>query len=102
MTPDQTMHMRGAVRDFSERALEKYPKGQAEHKGNLWERNNLLEDAQEEVVDQMFYLDSLKVKQARLVKELYQLSIDLLSDNPPSMEQAAGVIHALSIDLSKL
>jgi len=60
MTPEQEQSMKGALTEFVGKAEEKYRAGQAEHSGNLWEKDGLLEEAGKEVIDQMFYIAALR------------------------------------------
>lgn len=60
MTPEQERSMQDALTEFVGKAEFKYRAGQAEHEGNLWEKDGLLEEAGKEVIDQMFYLAALR------------------------------------------
>ena len=46
--------------------LTKYKRGQEEHGGNLWEKENLLDSTIEEAVDLVIYLLTLKEQQKNM------------------------------------
>lgn len=62
MTPEQECSLAGAISEFVGKAEAKYRQGQAEHKGNLWEKSKLIEEMENEVIDQWFYVQALKQK----------------------------------------
>lgn len=68
MTPEREDHIASILKRFHERADAKYRKGQAEHGGNLWDltKEQLIDNAIEEAVDQVVYLFTLKDKLTRL------------------------------------
>ncbi len=51
-----------ALNRFQIMAKNKYMAGQKEHGGNLWEKPNLLDHAEEEVVDLWYYLQAIRQK----------------------------------------
>ncbi len=54
MTPAQETHLRDIKSSFESAVDKKYRNGQAEHGGNLWDRN-VLYDMMQEAVDQVTY-----------------------------------------------
>ena len=62
MTPEQETSMGFAISLFMKKAESKYRQGQAEHEGNLWEKSKLIEEMENEVIDQWFYVQALKQK----------------------------------------
>lgn len=64
MTPEQTNHLAKLKFAVSRRLQDKYTKGAVEHGGFLWEmsREELLENAIDEAIDQLTYLLTLKGK----------------------------------------
>ena len=66
MTPEQHAHMEEIVAAVSRDIRTKYPKGQRDHGGNLWEHVDLIDRAIEEAVDQVCYLYSLRRQLAHL------------------------------------
>lgn len=62
MTPQQEAHVKRINREFGDRMEMKYRAGQAEHGGNLWEKDVefLLDNAILEAIDQFVYLISLR------------------------------------------
>lgn len=57
-------HLGRVLSQFNAEARAKYCRGQAEHKGNLWEKPGLLENAIEEAIDQVVYLMTLREQTA--------------------------------------
>ena len=55
MTPAQESHLRDIKSSFEASVDAKYRKGQAEHGGNLWDRNTL-SDIKDEAVDLFTYI----------------------------------------------
>lgn len=70
MTPAQQQSMQHALVSFVEQAEKKYRDGQAEHGGNLWERDNLLKDVNQEIIDQMFYTKAIEQKVGSVIEIL--------------------------------
>jgi len=66
MTNEQKQSMEDAVKAFMDKATLKYVAGQKEHGGNLWEKPDLLDRMEEEVIDQWFYIQAMK-QQRRFV-----------------------------------
>lgn len=62
MTPEQERSMGDALARFREKAESKYRAGQAEHGGNLWDRSQILDEIENEVIDQWFYVQVLRQK----------------------------------------
>lgn len=61
MTPKQETHLEFIKTQFTSDVDKKYRKGQAEHGGNLWDKNtHLLDMAIEEALDLYVYLITLK------------------------------------------
>jgi hypothetical protein len=60
MTPAQQQHIEKIVNDFRVNAIAKYEKGANEHGGNLWEVENLVDMAIEELTDGIIYLSTAK------------------------------------------
>ena len=60
MTPGQEEHLLRVKNSFLKDVDKKYRLGQAEHKGNLWEEDGILDMALEEVIDLYVYLSTLK------------------------------------------
>lgn len=60
MTEKQNAHINNIVHHATARLINKYVKGQAEHGGNLWEKQGILDMAIDEAIDQVTYLLTLK------------------------------------------
>ena len=54
--------MEESIARFHAIAARKYKQGQAEHGGNLWEKPNLIEEMEAEVLDQWFFIQALRQK----------------------------------------
>lgn len=63
MTKDQESHLHTIKQETLERIDKKYRAGQKGHGGNLWQKNNVLEMAIDEAIDQVVYLLTLKKQQ---------------------------------------
>lgn len=70
MTPEQEAHLQTIKDLFLEEVDAKYRRGVEEHGGNVWEQENLLEEASQEAVDLYVYITSLKLKLRQIAKEL--------------------------------
>ena len=64
-------HIITLQKEFSRRIKEKYVKGQEEHGGNLWEKEGLLDEAINEVVDLSIYLLTLKCQTQKMLKSSF-------------------------------
>lgn len=62
ITEAQAASMDQALSRFHIMAKNKYVSGQKEHGGNLWEKLNLLDHAEEEVIDLWYYLQGIRQK----------------------------------------
>tara|TARA_S200002703_G_scaffold59671_2_gene51701 strand:+ start:1678 stop:1890 length:213 start_codon:yes stop_codon:yes gene_type:complete len=62
ITEAQAESMDQALKRFQILAENKYMAGQKEHGGNLWEKPNLLDHAEEEVLDLWYYLQGIRQK----------------------------------------
>ena len=51
MTTAQKRHMADIITAQATRISKKYPKGQREHAGNIWEKPGMLNNAEEDVTD---------------------------------------------------
>lgn len=60
MTDAQEGHLQILKEEFCERLDKKYRAGVAEHGGNLWEKEGLLDEAIMEVIDLWVYLQTRK------------------------------------------
>lgn len=62
MTDEQHNHCARLVADFAVAFTDKYKAGQAEHGGNLWQKDpvKMARAAKEEVLDQWAYIDILE------------------------------------------
>ena len=60
MTEEQEQHLTELTDTFRQLFTEKYRKGQAEHKDNLWDRVPLVNDSIEEALDSFAYAVTLK------------------------------------------
>lgn len=60
LTQEQEEHLTGLTTRFATHVTRKYLKGAQEHGGNLWEKDGLLQEAKDEVVDLWVYLDTLE------------------------------------------
>ena len=60
MTTERYEHLNRLLTESSERIRTKYIAGQAEHGGDLWKKDDILEMAIEEAVDMLVYLLTLK------------------------------------------
>ena len=72
MTDAQENHLGSITQGFVDAMSRKYRQGQAEHGGNLWERN-CLEDAMPEALDLVAYLHTAIDNQRKAVAELKAL-----------------------------
>ena len=102
MTPLQTRSMNSAVEAFTANATAKYPKGQKEHTGNLWERKHLIDSADEEVVDMMFYLAAIKQKRSAISFEMMGIIDSLESEFPMQQKVVAAKLRELVYQLETL
>lgn len=57
MTPKRVEHMEDVAQRIVDEIREKYPLGQAEHGGNLWEQPGALTALRQELIDFIVYLD---------------------------------------------
>ena len=62
ITEEQAESMDQALKRFQILAKNKYMAGQQEHGGNLWEKSNLIDHAEEEVLDLWYYLQGIRQK----------------------------------------
>lgn len=62
MTPEQENHLQSIKDEFVSLVDAKYRKGQAEHGGDLMEKDGILDMAIEEAIDLVVYLLTLKHK----------------------------------------
>jgi hypothetical protein len=60
MPPECERHLRRVKRRILARLDRKYRAGQREHGGHLWAKRGLIDDALDEVIDLVVYLESLK------------------------------------------
>lgn len=106
MTPEQERSMQHALTEFVGKAEEKYRAGQAEHEGNLWEKDGLLGEAGNEVIDQMFYLAALRQRLAHIDYKVRNLEgmiqVAHLHASPGQREVFAQKLREISIDLNSL
>jgi hypothetical protein len=65
MNQDHIDHANSIAEEFTKLMLAKYEKGTIEHGGNLWEKENLLDEAINEAIDQVVYLLTLKQQNER-------------------------------------
>lgn len=97
MTPEQERSMQHALTEFVGKAEEKYRAGQAEHEGNLWEKDGLLEEAGKEVIDQMFYLAALRQRLSYTAYNLQSVIDFLETDTTRNLNTfRSGLILRLS------
>lgn len=80
MTTEQHKHLESLEEKFSELLYSKYTKGQAEHGGNLWDRD-CLEDAIPEVVDLATYLLTEQQKKIEVISLVESVIGQLVDDN---------------------
>jgi len=62
MTEEHEWHLKKLKDDFCAMVDKKYRAGQAEHKGKLWEKEDILDEALAEVLDLWVYLKTEKDK----------------------------------------
>lgn len=64
LSDEQNQHINRLTDEFVSRAFHKYSAGAEEHKGNLWEKDELwlIDQAIDEAIDQFVYLVTLKEK----------------------------------------
>jgi hypothetical protein len=60
MRKAQQQHIDDITKRFKYLATAKYLKGAKEHGGNIWEVNNLIDQAIDECIDQFIYLSTLR------------------------------------------
>lgn len=98
--------MQDALTEFVGKAESKYREGQAEHEGNLWEKDGLLEEASKEVIDQMFYLAALRQRVYHIDYKVRNLegmiAVAHLHASPGQREVFAQKLREISVDLNSL
>lgn len=70
MNKAQKAHMAEIISAQANKIMKKYPKGQREHKGNIWEKPGMLNNADEEVTDLITYL--------HVIRQQIELAINFL------------------------
>lgn len=65
MTPDRCAHLVRLQKEVIGRIGTKYVAGQAEHGGDLWTKEGILDMAIDEAIDQVVYLLTLKEQMER-------------------------------------
>jgi len=75
MTPEQKESLGNALQRFQVMADKKYKEGQAEHGGNLWEKDCLLDEIEKEIIDQWFYIQAVKQKLQKIRNEIRKCAI---------------------------
>ena|SRR3990172_4355474 len=78
MTPEQVEHLKSIQRRVNSRLEEKYVRGQLEHGGNLWERDNL-QDLGMEIIDMLTYfhcVEDVVLRANQLVRQMEQIVED--------------------------
>ena len=69
MDPQSEDHLQRIQGSALKLINDKYRKGAAEHGGHLWEKENLIDEAINEAIDQVVYLLTLKEQMQRSGKE---------------------------------
>lgn len=62
MTEQQCLHIEGIIERFGDRVYAKYAKGQQEHQGDLWAKAVVLDEAINETLDLVVYLDTVQMQ----------------------------------------
>lgn len=70
MSPEHERHLSRIIFKASELIEAKYRAGQKEHGGNLWEKDNLLDEAINEAVDLVVYLLSEKERRSKSLDKI--------------------------------
>jgi acetate kinase len=60
MDQDHINHLNRIIKEITARATDTYIGGQIEHGGNLWTKQNLIDEAIEENIDSLIYLLTLR------------------------------------------
>jgi len=89
MTEEQEQHLTELTDTFRQLFTEKYRKGQAEHKDNLWDRVPLVNDSIEEALDSFAYAVTLK-NQLNQVKFHIETARNQLQSDPGDCEKHLG------------
>ena len=76
MTPEQEEHLLSVKTDFDLMVDKKYRQGQAQHGGNLWKKEGLINMAIDEAIDQVVYLLTLKHQIETDFKEVDPKEVD--------------------------
>lgn len=95
MTPEQINSMEHALAEFTSKAEAKYREGQAEHQGNLWEKDGLLEEAGKEVTDLVFYLAAHRERVSHVAFKVRSL-VDFIDSRHPAVDLASFKSSLLS------
>ena len=90
MTDEQRTNAKSNIKSMGTISINKCVKGVREHGGNLWEKQGMLRNAEDEVADLMQYLPTLRrqlneVLDLLVNKKYIQAEdklIDILSNNP--------------------
>jgi len=108
MTIEQVEHLKSIQRRLNSRLEEKYVKGQLEHGGNLWERDNL-KDLGMEIVDMLTYFhcvedNILKIK--KLTDLMYEGVREVIvaknTQNEPRLDSAIEILCSSLADITNL
>lgn len=99
MTPEQEVHLQTIKDHFNKLVDKKYRSGQAEHGGNLWERDTL-HDLTPEIVDAFTYLHCEVVKRRWIMELLVRLKSDFVfgKDLKPTINELLKFHHLPPID----
>jgi hypothetical protein len=73
MSPQQQNHLQAIVADQEHKLLYKYPKGQKENGGDLWDKPGMMENVEEEITDLITYKYTLRM-QLQQVLDLLEAS----------------------------
>jgi hypothetical protein len=65
MSPDREAHLKRVQSIFKNRLEKKYRAGSRQHKEKLWEKDDLLDEAIDEVIDLAVYLISERERRKR-------------------------------------
>lgn len=70
MTPDKKDHLKRCVRRVSKLQIDKYVRGQKEHKGKMWLKTGMLHASLEEIADLANYLPTIELQLEKAIKLL--------------------------------
>lgn len=89
-------HMLRVSADFVIAYQKKYPKGQKQHGGNLWQKPGMLKNMEEEILDQWSYYHVMKEQLVSILVDIDEL---IKSDLKPAQSKH---LNRIAITIWKL